>query len=292
MYGELFQRNYGIFSEEEQERIREAEIILTGCGEIGGATAILLARSGAEHLTLADDDSFEISNTNRQAGSYVDTAGRKKVEVLREEIARINPEADVTTIDSRIGIEDLEGHLRDKDVLVASADDFAYSIVAARIAKKLGIPSVIGLPVGSFVRVWTNVRDSPPIEDYFALPKDEPDYGTLYEALYCESGRKRYARWAQRRCDWGADWADGYAEGRISLSQIAPMTWLASSLVALEVIKLITHRWEPVVFPRYWKITPNSAGIKIFVSHSDKDEGDEDGGDEGDGARNAAKTLL
>ncbi len=291
MYNELFQRNYGVFSEEEQERIREARIILTGCGEIGGATAILLARSGAEHLTLVDDDSFEISNTNRQAGSYVDTAGRKKVEVLREEIARINPEADVTTIDSRIGIENLERHLRGEDVLVASADDFAYSIVAARTAKKLGIPSVIGFPVGSLARVWSNNENSPDVERHFDLPCGL-SYDELHRILSSDNQRAMCGSWYAKKADWSAEWASRYASSEIPAAQIAPMTWLASSLVALEVIKLITHRWEPVVFPRYWKITPNSAGIKILVSNSDKDEGDEDGGDSGGGARNAAKTLL
>jgi len=72
------------------------------------------------------------------------------------------------------------------------------------------------------------------------------------------------------------------------------MTWIASSLAALEILKLITRRWEPVVFPRYWKVTPTDTGIKEFVSHSDKDEGDEDGGDKGGGKLDAEqeRTLI
>jgi hypothetical protein len=266
-YDELFQRNYGIFSEEEQDHIRRAHVMATGCGGVGGTAVIELCRCGVENFTLVEPDVYSTTNINRQISCYMDTLGKNKAEALKEDMMRINDECDIRVINEAVPVEDLERHLRGEDVLVASADDFAYSIVAARTAKKLGIPSVIGLPVGSFVRVWTNVRDSPPIEDYFALPKDEPDYRTLYDALYCEFGRKKYARWAQRHCDWGANWADGYAEGKISLSQIAPMTWLASSLVALEVIKLITHRWEPVVFPRYWKITPNSADIDELHEH-------------------------
>jgi len=265
MYTEIFQRNYGVFSEEEQERIKEANVTVIGCGEVGGATTILLARSGVEHFVLVDYDSFEISNINRQAGSYIDTVGRKKVDVLKEEIERINPEAQVSAIDKRIPVEELKDLL--KDALVASADDFAYSIVATRMAKKLSIPSVIGIPCGSLVRVWTNTDVSPEIENYFALPKNEPDYKTLYEALYGAKGRLNYARWAQRWCDWSAEWAAGYAEGKLSLAQIAPVVWLTSSIATLEVIKCLTHKWEPVVFPKYWKITPASASIEELKPH-------------------------
>ncbi|MDY6985586.1 MAG: ThiF family adenylyltransferase [Candidatus Thermoplasmatota archaeon] len=288
MYAEIFQRNYGVFTSGEQERIKNARVIIIGCGEVGGNTGVTLARSGVEHLMLVDDDVFELSNTNRQTGSYVDTAGRKKVEVLREEIERINPEAEVSTMEERIAPEHLEQYLKGYDVLISSADDFAYSIVATRIAKRIGIPSVIGFPVGSLARIWTSTPGSPDIEDYFALPKNEPDYRALHEALYGAKGRLNYARWAQRRCSWSAEWASGYASSKLSLSQIAPVVWLTSSLVALEALKCITHKWEPVVFPRYWKITPTSADIKVFVSHSDKDEGDDEGG----GELNAERALL
>ncbi|MFB0532808.1 MAG: ThiF family adenylyltransferase, partial [Desulfatiglandales bacterium] len=45
-YEELFQRNYGIFSRDEQQRIQRSSILIIGCGGIGGSVAIMLARSG------------------------------------------------------------------------------------------------------------------------------------------------------------------------------------------------------------------------------------------------------
>jgi len=265
-YEDVFQRNYGIFSEEEQERIRQAHVTVIGCGGIGGTVAIELCRSGVEHFVLVEPDTYSITNMNRQILCYRDTLGRNKAEALKEDMLRINEECRIEVIRGVIPVEELKDFL--KDVLVASADDFAYSIIASRIAKKLSIPSVIGLPCGSLVRVWTNTDCSPDIENYFALPKNEPDYKTLYEALYGERGRRNYAGWAQRWCDWSAEWAAGYAEGKLSLSQIAPVVWLTSSIVALEVIKCLTHKWEPVVFPKYWKITPASAEIAELKPHA------------------------
>jgi len=288
MYTEIFERNYGVFSEEEQERIRQANVTVIGCGEVGGATAILLARSGVEHFVLVDYDSFEISNINRQAGSYVDTVGRKKVDVLKEEIERINPEAQVSAISKRIPVEELKDFL--KDVLVASADDFAYSIVATRIAKKLSIPSVIGFPIGSLVRVWTNTDGSPDIEKHFDLPQNL-SYDELRRILSSDNQKAVCSSWYVKKAGWSNEWASLYASSQRAASQIAPMTYMASSIVALEVIKCLTHKWEPVVFPEYWKITPASAEIKTFISYSDKDEGDDEGG-KGGGRLNAAKAPL
>ncbi|MDY6985585.1 MAG: ThiF family adenylyltransferase [Candidatus Thermoplasmatota archaeon] len=266
-YEEIFQRNYGIFTSEEQERIKKARVIIVGCGGVGGTVSIELCRSGVEHFMLVEPDVYSDTNMNRQISCYTDTLGKNKAEALKKDIARINGKCEIEVVDSTIPLEHLEQYLKGYDVLISSADDFAYSIVATRIAKRIGIPSVIGFPVGSLARIWTSTPGSPDIEDYFALPKNEPDYRALHEALYGAKGRLNYARWAQRRCSWSAEWASGYASSKLSLSQIAPVVWLTSSLVSLEALKCITHKWEPVVFPRYWKITPTSAGIEELKPH-------------------------
>jgi tRNA A37 threonylcarbamoyladenosine dehydratase len=53
-YKQAFQRNYGIFTNDEQEKIRNAKILLVGCGGVGGVMAILLARCGVENFVLVD----------------------------------------------------------------------------------------------------------------------------------------------------------------------------------------------------------------------------------------------
>jgi tRNA A37 threonylcarbamoyladenosine dehydratase len=75
-YEKLFQRNYGIFSRDEQQRIRQASILILGCGGIGGLVAIILARSGVSQFV--DFDSYEPTNMNRQIACFVDTIGRNK----------------------------------------------------------------------------------------------------------------------------------------------------------------------------------------------------------------------
>ena len=263
-YREIFQRNYGVFSETEQKSIRNARVMIVGCGGVGGTVAIELCRSGVENFLLVEPDTYSVTNMNRQASCYSDTLGMNKAEALRKDMLRINKECEIDIIKSVIPIKELGSRMSDSSVLMASADDFAYSIIASRIAKKMGIPSVIGLPLGSLVRVWSSTEESPDIEDYFALPKNEPDYRALHDALYNSEEKHIYARWAQKHCDWNEEWAEGYAKNEFSLAQIAPIVYMAASLAALEILKLITRRWEPVVFPRYWRITPTYAGIDEF----------------------------
>ena len=92
-YEDLFARNYGIFSEARQERLRRASVLIVGCGGIGGTVAIILARSGVGRFVLVDFDRYEPTNMNRQIACFADTLGRNKALVIGEQIEKINPEA-------------------------------------------------------------------------------------------------------------------------------------------------------------------------------------------------------
>ena len=95
MYEELFERNYGIFSLKEQGKIRDARVVIIGCGGVGGVVAQALARRGLNHFVLYEHDQYDISNMNRQITCYDDTVGVNKAAVTRETILKINPEADI-----------------------------------------------------------------------------------------------------------------------------------------------------------------------------------------------------
>ena len=68
---------------------------------------ITLARTGIGNFTIADPDRFELANMNRQYGARIDTIGRSKVEVMAEEVGRINPEAVVRVLDEPIGADNI-----------------------------------------------------------------------------------------------------------------------------------------------------------------------------------------
>lgn len=73
-----------------------ARVAVFGVGGVGGYVAEALARSGVGAIDLTDSDIVCESNINRQIVATERTLGRYKVDVMRERILEINPEAEVT----------------------------------------------------------------------------------------------------------------------------------------------------------------------------------------------------
>ena len=267
-YDKLFERNYGIFTHEEQENIRNAKVMLIGCGGMGGAMAIILARSGVENFVLIDPDVYEPTNTNRQLCCFEDTCGRPKAIVTKEHLVRINPGIKAETYEKEMSLESLDSLIKDDvDVLVGVADDFPFSILAMRNAKKKGIPCVIGYPTGMLARITTILPDGPEAEEPFGIPKGL-NYKTLHNIMFSKKYRQMFRstlEYYKNEGEWTDEWFENFVTtDKYPFPQIAPMTTAAASLASLEVLKVITGRWEAVAAPKYWHIKPNYASIDEF----------------------------
>jgi molybdopterin/thiamine biosynthesis adenylyltransferase len=90
-YAEFTTRNIGFVSAAEQEKLRQSCVFVCGTGGMGGAALMGLARAGIGRLIVADIDTFEISNLNRQLFAFTDTVGRPKAEAAADAVRRINP---------------------------------------------------------------------------------------------------------------------------------------------------------------------------------------------------------
>ena len=92
-----FEREELLIGQEDLQRLKNAHVLLFGVGGVGGYTAECLARAGIGHLTLVDSDKVDITNINRQILALNSTIGKYKVDVCRDRILDINPEAEVIT---------------------------------------------------------------------------------------------------------------------------------------------------------------------------------------------------
>jgi len=88
-------RTAALLGEEGVARLWAARVAVIGVGGVGSWCAEALVRTGVGHVTLVDDDSVQPSNVNRQCPATARTLGRAKVDVMRERLLAINPEADV-----------------------------------------------------------------------------------------------------------------------------------------------------------------------------------------------------
>jgi len=170
-YDEAFNRNLGLISEEEQQRLRRSRVAIVGMGGVGGIHLVTLARLGIGRFTIADFDSFELANFNRQYGAMVDTIGRPKVDVMADEARRINPELDLKVLDSGVAEKTIDAFLDEADLLVDGIDYFAIDMrrrIYRRAAEK-GIPAIMAGPMG-FSAAWLVFDpDGMPFDRYFDL---------------------------------------------------------------------------------------------------------------------------
>ncbi|MDD7113830.1 MAG: tRNA threonylcarbamoyladenosine dehydratase [Lachnospiraceae bacterium] len=92
-----FERTRLLIGEEGIDKLKNARVAIFGVGGVGGFVVEALARSGIQSFDLIDNDTVSISNLNRQIIAIRDTIGRLKVEVMKERILSINPQAKVQT---------------------------------------------------------------------------------------------------------------------------------------------------------------------------------------------------
>ncbi|MGD8842807.1 MAG: HesA/MoeB/ThiF family protein, partial [Gammaproteobacteria bacterium] len=129
---------------EGQQKLLAAHVAIIGAGGLGSPAAMYLAAAGVGHLTIADHDSVDLSNLQRQILHDSNALGRLKVDSARERLAALNPDVRVTTLNCRVDAERLQQLARQADVVVDASDNFAtrFAVNAACVAN--GTPLVAG----------------------------------------------------------------------------------------------------------------------------------------------------
>lgn len=154
-YEQAFSRNLGLISPAEQECLRRSRVAIPGMGGVGGIHLLTLARLGVGRFKIADADSFEAVNFNRQQGADITSLGRLKVEVMKQRAQNINPELEIDATRDQIGEHNVEKFLRGVDVVIDSIDFFSFDArrLLFRRARELGIWVITAAPLG-FSTAW------------------------------------------------------------------------------------------------------------------------------------------
>ncbi len=119
----ILRRSELLLGADTMTKIGEAHVILFGVGGVGSWCAESLVRSGIMHLTIVDSDRICITNINRQLPATTKTVGRVKVDVLRERLLEINPNAEITAIQGIYSTENkADYHLEQYDFIIDAID--------------------------------------------------------------------------------------------------------------------------------------------------------------------------
>jgi molybdopterin/thiamine biosynthesis adenylyltransferase len=123
-YRERFMRSMGIIDESHLEKIKETSIAIGGLG-LGGSIFMNLVRMGFEKFHIADPDTFERTNINRQRLAKETTIGRRKDECVAEEARAINPDVQIKIFPTGVKPENVDKFLEGIDWVVDVVDVFA-----------------------------------------------------------------------------------------------------------------------------------------------------------------------
>ena len=106
---------------EERAALESVRVGIAGAGGLGSNCAMHLVRSGVKHITIADFDVVNESNLNRQF-FFRDQIGQKKVEAVKANLLRIEPDADIRAVDIRLDASSAREIFADCGIVVEAFD--------------------------------------------------------------------------------------------------------------------------------------------------------------------------
>ena len=174
---ERYNRNIAALSEAECRQLAGKQVIVLGCGGLGGLVIESLARVGAGHLRVVDADVFEESNLNRQVLCTESVLGREKALVAAERVMAVNSTVSAEPIVGFLTEANAATLVEGADCVVDCLDNLQARFWAAHACQEAGIPIVYGAIAGWFGQVCT------------VYPGDH-SFATVYGAIEGESAHK------------------------------------------------------------------------------------------------------
>jgi adenylyltransferase/sulfurtransferase len=197
-----------------QARIAAASVLIVGAGGLGCPVALYLGAAGVGRLLLADGDTVDLTNLQRQIGHGTAAVGVNKSESLAASVRAINPETDVRPIAEALAGTALRAAVAAVDLVVDASDNFATRHAVNRACVALKRPLVSGAAIGfaGQVAVFDANRAGSPC--YHCLFPDEAGEPAL-------------------RC----------AEAGV----FSPLVGVVGAMQAAEVLKLVARAGEPLI---------------------------------------------
>lgn len=144
-----FSRTELLIGKESIEKLNKSKVAIFGIGGVGSFVVEGLVRAGVENFILVDDDKICLTNLNRQIIATRKTVGKYKVEVAKERILEINPNANVEIYQEFFMPESKEILDETVDYVVDSVDTVTAKIELVLRANKLHIPIISSMGTGN-----------------------------------------------------------------------------------------------------------------------------------------------
>ncbi len=140
---------------EGQEKLKKARIFIAGAGGLGSPVTFYLAAAGVGTIIIADNDTVEASNLNRQVLHWKKNVGDKKTESAREKISLLNNFINVETVYKTLTEKNIIDLTEECDAIVDAMDNIVTRFALNKAAIELNIPLFHGAVSGMEGRATT-----------------------------------------------------------------------------------------------------------------------------------------
>lgn len=197
-----------------QERLLASTALVVGAGGLGCPAALYLASAGVGRILLADADTVDLTNLQRQILHRESTVGWPKVASARRSLAEINSEIEVVALEVRLAGAALDEAVARSTVVLDCCDNFATRHAVNRACVRAGVPLVSGAAI----------RFDGQLAVFDARRADSP----CYHCLFPEGQETEELRCAV-------------------MGVFAPLTGIVGTMQAAEALKLAGGFGEPLV---------------------------------------------
>ena len=160
---------------EGQEKLLAAKVLIVGLGGLGSPVAMYLAAAGVGHLILADFDSVDITNLQRQIVHGTSRVGENKAQSAATTLRELNPDVQITCIEKMLDADTLLEQVKQVSVVVDCTDNFQtrFAINAACVAAKVPLVSGAAIRLEGQITVFDFREDACPC--YACLYEENQD---------------------------------------------------------------------------------------------------------------------
>lgn len=131
-----------------QEALKRSRVLVVGLGGIGCPVAMYLAAAGVGELVLADFDTVDVSNLQRQLLYTEADVGARKAEVAAAKLAQQNPHIALRPLTATLDADTLPGVLAGVDLVVDGCDNFSTRDAVNAACVQAGKPLVSAAAIG------------------------------------------------------------------------------------------------------------------------------------------------
>ena len=192
---------------EGQQRLVDSHVLIVGAGGLGSPVALYLAASGVGHITIADHDTVDLTNLQRQIAHTTARVGHPKVESASQAMLALNPEVRVTALAHKLDAAQLDTLVPTVTVVVDCCDNFEtrQAVNAACVKHKVPLVSGAAIRMDGQLSVYDARDDTSPCYACIFPPDQAP------EEVMCST-----------------------------MGVLAPLVGVIGTMQAMETVKLIT----------------------------------------------------